>query len=57
MHRPDPYVSRSLNWPGMWPHPPVGTSDGAHPHTTMTDDIQRFITRWQASGAAERANY
>jgi hypothetical protein len=24
---------------------------------TMTDDIQRFITRWQASGAAERANY
>ena len=23
----------------------------------MTDDIQRFITRWQASGAAERANY
>lgn len=24
---------------------------------TMTDDIQRFIARWQASGAAERANY
>jgi hypothetical protein len=23
----------------------------------MTDDIQRFIERWQASGAAERANY
>ncbi len=23
----------------------------------MTDDIQRFIARWQASGAAERANY
>ena len=22
----------------------------------MTDDIQRFIARWQASGAAERAN-
>ena len=30
---------------------------GRRPHTTMTDDIQRFITRWQASGAAERANY
>jgi MmeI, N-terminal domain len=24
---------------------------------TLTDDIQRFIARWQASGAAERANY
>ncbi len=24
---------------------------------TMTDDIQRFIARWQASGAAERAKY
>jgi hypothetical protein len=23
----------------------------------MPDDIQRFIARWQASGAAERANY
>lgn len=23
----------------------------------MTDDIQRFIARWQKSGAAERANY
>lgn len=23
----------------------------------MTGDIQNFITRWQASGAAERANY
>jgi hypothetical protein len=29
----------------------------APPHTTMTDDIQRFIARWQASGAAGRANY
>jgi hypothetical protein len=26
-------------------------------HTTMTDDIPRFIARWQAPGAAERANY
>jgi hypothetical protein len=23
----------------------------------MTDDIQRFVTRWQVSGAAERTNY
>ncbi len=37
---------------------PVSTLDGQlHPILTMTDDIQRFITRWQASGAAERANY
>ena len=24
---------------------------------TPTDDLQRFFARWQASGAAERANY
>ena len=27
------------------------------PYPTMTANIQPFITRWQASGAAERANY
>ena len=50
--------TRALNRPGVWYHTPVSTSDGHPPHqSTMTDDIQHFIARWQASGAAERANY
>ncbi len=42
----------------MWYHTGVGISDGfPRPTMTMTGDIQHFIARWQASGAAERANY
>jgi hypothetical protein len=41
----------------VWYNARVRIADGISCLPKMTADLDRFITRWKASGAAERANY